>query len=129
MEIYKMKTPLLIFAGSGAGGVLRYLVQKFFIDLGYVTFPAGTFTVNILGCFLIGLFNALAEKNNLLTPEWRLALTTGFCGGFTTFSTFANENMSLLRNGDYFYFSLYIILSILLGIGAVILGTNCIKLF
>jgi CrcB protein len=124
-----MKTALIIFAGSGLGGVLRYLVQKLFIDAGYVNFPTGTFVVNILGCFLIGLFNALAEKNNLISTELRLALTTGFCGGFTTFSTFANENMNLLRNGDYTYFSLYIIFSVMLGIGAVILGINTVKLF
>lgn len=124
-----MKTVLLIFTGSGVGGVLRYFVQKAFVDMGYISFPAGTFIVNIVGCFLIGVFNAMAEKNNLLSPEWRLALTTGFCGGFTTFSTFANENMSLLRNGDYFYFSIYIILSVVLGIGAVILGMNCVKMF
>jgi CrcB protein len=124
-----MKIAFIIFTSSGLGGVARYLVQKVFIDLGYTSFPAGTFVVNILGCFLIGLFNALAEKNSLLSPEWRLALTTGFCGGFTTFSTFANENMNLLHNGDYFYFILYILLSVVLGIGAVILGTNCIKLF
>ena len=124
-----MKTALIIFAGSGLGGVLRYLVQKLFVDAGYVNFPTGTFVVNILGCFLIGLFNALAEKNNLISTELRLALTTGFCGGFTTFSTFANENMNLLRNGDYTYFSLYIIFSVMLGIGAVILGINTVKLF
>ena len=124
-----MKIAFIIFAGSGLGGVLRYLVQKAFVDMGYTSFPAGTFVVNILGCFLIGLFTALAEKNNLLTAEWRLALTTGFCGGFTTFSTFANENMNLLRNGDYTYFSLYIIFSVVLGIGAVLLGINTVKLF
>jgi len=124
-----MKTALIIFAGSGLGGVLRYLVQKLFVDAGYVNFPTGTFVVNILGCFLIGLFNALAEKNNLISTELRLALTTGFCGGFTTFSTFANENMNLLRNGDYTYFSLYIIFSVVLGIGAVLLGINTVKLF
>jgi len=124
-----MKTALLVFAGSGIGGVLRYLFQKFFIDMGYVIFPAGTLVVNILGCFLIGLFNAFAERSNMLSPDWRLALTTGFCGGFTTFSAFANENMNLLRNGDYFYFSLYITLSVLLGIAAVMLGANAVKLF
>ena len=124
-----MKTAFIIFAGSGLGGVARYLVQKVFVDMGYTGFPAGTFVVNIVGCFLIGLFTALAEKNNLLTAEWRIALTTGFCGGFTTFSTFANENMNLLRNGEYLYFSLYIILSVVLGIGAVVLGTNTARLF
>ncbi|MBV9961528.1 MAG: fluoride efflux transporter CrcB [Parafilimonas sp.] len=124
-----MKAALIVFAGSGAGGVLRYFVQKIFIDAGYINFPAGTFVVNILGCFLIGLFGAMAEKNNLITNDWRLALTTGLCGGFTTFSTFANENMNLLRNGDNVYFWLYTILSVALGIGAVILGTNCVKLF
>lgn len=124
-----MKTFLLIFTGSGVGGVMRYFTQKLFIDMGYIGFPAGTFVVNIIGCFLIGLFYALAQKNNLLNPNLLLALTTGFCGGFTTFSTFANENMNLLRNGDYFYFTLYISLSVILGIGAVILGTNCVKLF
>ncbi len=124
-----MKTVLLVFAGSGVGGVLRYFVQKFFVDAGFISFPFGTFAVNIAGCFLIGLFNALADKNNMLSPEWRLALTTGFCGGFTTFSTFANENMNLFGNGDYLYFSIYIILSIVLGIAAVVLGNSCVKFF
>lgn len=117
-----MKTALIVFAGSGFGGVLRYLIQKLFSDNGYTAFPAGTFTVNLLGCFLIGLFSGLAEKHNLLTPEWRLALTTGFCGGFTTFSTFAQENMNLLRSGDYTLFGVYTALSVALGIAAVILG-------
>ena len=129
ISVLNMKTALLIFTGSGVGGVLRYFMQKYFIDVGYTGFPAGTFVVNITGCFLIGLFYALAQKNNLLNPEWLLLLTTGFCGGFTTFSTFANENMNLLRNGDYFYFTLYISLSIILGIGAVILGSNLPRLF
>jgi CrcB protein len=124
-----MKAALIVFAGSGAGGVLRYIIQKFFIDAGFVTFPAGTLVVNIAGCFLIGLFDALAAKNNLISSEWRLALTTGLCGGFTTFSTFANENINLFRNGDYLYFSLYLILSIVLGLGAVVLGNYTVSFF
>lgn len=91
------------------------------------TFPLGTFIVNTTGCLLIGLFYALSEKGNLLTPEWRLALTTGLCGGFTTFSTFAYENMNLLRTGDYLYFGLYILASVALGIAAVYLGIITIK--
>ena len=125
----QIKTAFIVFAGSGAGGVLRYFVQKFFVDAGFINFPAGTFIVNFTGCFLIGLFNAIADKNNMMSPELRLALTTGFCGGFTTFSTFANENLSLLHNGNYFYFSIYIILSVALGIAAVIAGNYSIKFF
>ena len=124
-----MKTALIVFAGSGAGGVLRYVVQKMFIDAGFVQFPAGTFAVNIAGCFLIGLFNGLALKNNFITPQILILLTTGFCGGFTTFSTFASENMNLLRNGDYIVFSIYTISSFAVGIGAVLLGLNTGKFF
>jgi CrcB protein len=124
-----MKTALIIFAGSGVGGVLRYFIQKFFIDAGFIVFPVGTFIVNIAGCFLIGLFEALAAKNNIISSEWRIALTTGLCGGFTTFSTFANENINLLRNGDYLNFSTYLALSIILGLGAVLLGNYVVNLF
>jgi fluoride exporter len=122
-----MKTVLIVFLGSGIGGVARYIVQNVVAGSSPFIFPVGTFTVNVAGCFLIGLFYALGEKGNLLSPEWRIALTTGFCGGFTTFSTFAFENMNLLRTGDYIYFVLYIFLSILLGIVGVFLGIACIK--
>src|SRR3954466_13288434 len=91
------------------------------------TFPLGTFVVNTIGCLLIGIFYALIEKGNLLTPEWRLALTTGFCGGFTTFSTFAYENMNLLRTGDYLYFVLYAAGSVILGLAAVYVGIFALK--
>jgi CrcB protein len=84
--------------------------------------------VNISGCFLIGIFYALGEKGNILSPQARLLLVTGFCGGFTTFSTFAFENMTLLRIGDSFYFLLYAIGSVVLGIAAVYIGNLFIKI-
>src|SRR5436190_11427261 len=102
-----LKFILIIFAGSGIGGVARYGMQSFVYKIYPFTFPLGTLTVNILGCFCIGVFVALGERGNLLNQEWRFALITGFCGGFTTFSTFAFENMNLLRSGNYLYFGLY----------------------
>ena len=87
----------------------------------------GENSLNIFGCLLIGILYALGEKGDILSPQTRLLLITGFCGGFTTFSTFAFENMNLLRTGDYIYFVLYIFLSILLGIAGVFLGIACIK--
>ena len=122
-----VKLVLIVFAGSGIGGVARYGMQSWIFKLYPFTFPLGTFIVNTIGCLLIGIFYALSEKRNLLTPEWRLALATGFCGGFTTFSTFAYENMNLLRTGDYLYFALYAIGSVVLGIAAVYLGIITIK--
>jgi len=122
-----MKTAFIVFAGSGIGGVARFAVQSWVAGLAQFTFPVGTFIVNLAGCFLIGLFYALGDKGNLLTPEWRIGLTTGFCGGFTTFSTFAFENTILMRTGDYLYFALYISLSVLLGVTGVFLGIATIK--
>jgi CrcB protein len=122
-----LKAILIIFVSSGIGGVARYGMQTWVFRIYSFTFPLGTFIVNTIGCFLIGLFYALSEKGNLLSPECRLALTTGLCGGFTTFSTFAYENMNLLRTGDYVYFGLYAAGSVILGIVAVYVGIFIIK--
>ena len=84
--------------------------------------PFGTFTVNILGCLLIGLILGYAQKDNTLTSNQTLLLVTGFCGGFTTFSAFANENLELIKNGEIFDFSMYSISSIVVGIVAVFVG-------
>ncbi len=124
-----MKAIALVAAGSAIGGVFRYALQVFISKLYPYNFPLGTFAVNITGCFLIGLFYALSEKGNLLSPDWRLLLTTGLCGGFTTFSAFAYENINLLRTGDYIYFGLYTAGSVAGGIIAVYLGILLIKLF
>src|ERR1700741_3455306 len=121
------KIVLIVFGGSGVGGVLRYGMQTWISRLYPFSFPLGTFIENTSGCLLIGFFYALSEKGNLLSPEWRLALTTGFCGGFTTFSTFAYENMNLLRTGNYFYTLLYVAGSVILGVAAVYIGALIIK--
>ena len=123
-----IKTILIVGLGGGAGSILRFLCQKWVYQFYPHPFPWGTFAVNIAGCFLIGIFYSIGEKTSILTPEWRLLLTTGFCGGFTTFSAFAFENLTLLKSGDISYFTLYIVLTIVLCIGAVLAGTTLIKL-
>lgn len=123
-----MKAILLVGLGGGAGSIFRYLCQKWVYYFYPHPFPWGTLLVNLTGCFLIGVFYSASEKSGLFTPEWRLLLTTGFCGGFTTFSAFAFENLTLLKNGDITYFILYTLTSLLLGIAAVLAGGILIKL-
>ncbi|MBS1916976.1 MAG: fluoride efflux transporter CrcB [Bacteroidetes bacterium] len=122
-----MKLFLIIATGSGIGGVLRYAMQSYVYKLYPFSFPLGTFLVNITGCFLIGVFFALTEKN-LLSSEIKLFLITGICGGFTTFSSFSYDNIILLRAGNYFYFFLYTFGSVLLGLLATYLGILLIKI-
>jgi len=113
---------LLAGLGGGAGSIARYLCHKYIISSALAPFPIGTFVVNVSGCFLIGLFHGLAMKNDWMNPEWRFLLTTGFCGGYTTFSAFAYENFQLLKAGNIWIPILYIIASVLLGITAVFAG-------
>lgn len=123
-----LKNIVMVALGGSAGSVLRYLCQRWVYQFYPHPFPWGTLSVNIAGCFLIGVFYSISEKSSLLTPEWRLLLTTGFCGGFTTFSAFAFENLTLLRSGDVTYFILYILVSVVLGIASVLGGITLIKL-
>ena len=116
-----MESFLLVFFGGGLGSGLRYLVSIAMNQYSKVL-PFGTFTVNILGCLLIGLILGYAQKDNTLTSNQTLLLVTGFCGGFTTFSAFANENFELIKNGEIFNFSVYSISSIVIGIVAVFVG-------
>jgi len=116
-----MKSFLLVFLGGGLGSALRYLVASAMNQYSKVL-PFGTFTVNILGCLLIGMILGCAQKENTLTSNQILLLATGFCGGFTTFSAFANENLELIKNGEIFNFSIYTIGSVLIGISAVYIG-------
>ena len=116
-----MKSFLLVFLGGGLGSGLRYLVTITMNQYSKVL-PFGTFTVNVLGCLLIGLILGYAQKENTLTSNQTILLATGFCGGFTTFSAFANENLELIKNGEIFNLSFYIIGSVLIGILAVFIG-------
>jgi CrcB protein len=118
---------LIIGSGSFIGGIARFLLSRYVQGHALSAFPFGTFLVNVAGCFLIGIFYGLSERGNLMNAELRMFLTVGFCGGFTTFSTFANENISLLREGDFFYFALYTSLSIFLGLMATYIGNLIIK--
>lgn len=116
------KTIIIIGAGGFMGTVARFLLGKFVQNHFYGSFPLGTFCINVLGCFLIGMFYGLTSHNNWQNDHFRLFLTTGFCGGFTTFSTFSYENITLLRDGNFFQFFLYTGLSIFIGFMATYLG-------
>jgi CrcB protein len=116
-----MKQFLLVFLGGGIGSVLRYIVSKIFNNT-FPNFFLGTFIVNIIGCLLIGFILGISFKSNLLTPNQTLLLTTGFCGGFTTFSTFALEQHSFLKTGDLFNFTIYTLASLIVGVLAVAAG-------
>lgn len=116
-----MKHILLVFLGGGIGSALRFTISKWLNSNAY-NLPIGTFTVNVLGSLLIGIFIGMASKNNLLNERQTLLLISGFCGGFTTFSAFAFENYHFIKNGDYGTLLLYTIGSIVTGIIAVFLG-------
>jgi fluoride exporter len=105
---------LLIGIGGFIGSVARYYSQQIVSKIFPSPLPYGTLSVNVLGCLIIGLVYGLSEKGNVLSPEWRLFLATGLCGGFTTFSTFSYENIQLLRDGEFLYASAYIVLSVVL---------------
>lgn len=124
-----IKTLLIIGTGGFIGSVSRFLASRFMQNHFPSAFPFGTFFVNISGCFLVGLFYGLSERGALFSSAWKMFLTVGFCGGFTTFSTFANENLAMLRDGDFFHFLIYTGASVLLGIGATFAGVVLTKTF
>ena len=107
---------IIVGFGSFLGGGSRYLIQKHLTDSIQSSFPYPTLLINILGCFILGLLFGLSNKYDFLSPETRLFLTTGLCGGFTTFSTFSSDSLMLLRDGNYHYFLLYALLSVAVGI-------------
>ena len=122
------KNIMLVGFGSFFGGVVRYLVTRMLSAMVVSPYPFGTFAVNVLGCFIIGFVSAL-PVGSLLSPNTRLLLTTGLCGGFTTFSTFMNENATLLKDGMPTTALLYTFASLLVGFLAVIGGQQVARIF
>lgn len=111
----------LVGAGGMAGSILRFVVSNWFVQNIPPTFPWGTFTVNLAGCFIIGLVMGTTYKPHQ-GDIWKLLLASGFCGGFTTFSAFSNEGFQMLRHQLYGLFATYAISSIVLGLTAVAAG-------
>lgn len=119
----------MLIAGAGGfiGTCLRFLVGKLARYMTTGPFPWGTFAVNIIGSFVIGIFFGMAEKHRLISDNMNVFLITGFCGGFTTFSSFADDMFLLMQNKHGSYFTAYLALSIILGIASVWLGRSLVK--
>jgi CrcB protein len=116
---------LAVGIGGFIGSVLRYLVSGYVQQISQsVQFPYGTLVVNVVGCFIIGFLSQLAESRGVFTAESRAFVFIGILGGFTTFSTFGNETMNFLREGENFPALVNVGAHLLLGLGAVWLGRN-----
>lgn len=115
---------ILVALGGAIGSVLRFVFSIFINNKtnAFSAIPWGTWTVNIVGGFIIGLVFGYAAKSDGFQEYWRTFLATGICGGFTTFSAFTNENYLLLRAGNYSSFFIYIIISIVAGLLATATG-------
>lgn len=117
-----LKSILVVGIGSFMGGALRFIISLWMKNVYPSSFPWGTLLVNLVGCFLIGLIYGLFSKYSTTSHTLCLLLTTGFCGGFTTFSTFANEGLQMLQSGNSAGFIGYASASLILGLVLVMVG-------
>jgi CrcB protein len=119
---------LAVFAGGGLGAVSRFLVATWIGQRWGRSFPLGTFTANISGCFLIGFLMTLMAELFLENPQWRLFLVVGGLGGYTTFSSFQYETGRLVIDGELWYAALNVVLSVVVGFAALKLGEVAAKI-
>lgn len=122
-----IKSLLIVGTGSFIGGAMRYLLSTLMKSVCGQGFPWGTLMVNLLGCFLFGMLFAVFGKSNATDNTLYLLLTTGICGGFTTFSTFANESVQMLQQGNTWGFVGYVATSIVAGLALIALGYGVAK--
>lgn len=116
-----LRTLLFIGIGGAAGSIFRWFISQWTVSLLGSGFPWGTFIVNFIGCLLIGLIIQVTDRSGI-SAEWRLLLATGFCGGFTTFSAYALENLRMLESGNYQGFLIYALGSVAAGVVGIFAG-------
>jgi len=121
-----LRTILLVGTGGFIGSVMRYLLQVFVENRMLSTFPLGTMIANIAGSFIIGIVFALAEKQ-IMSADWRLFMSVGICGGFTTFSAFAFNNFNMIKEHTWNQLLLNVGGNLILGVFAVYLGIILVK--
>lgn len=107
-----MKELIYVFIGGGLGSLVRFLLSKWVNAFHNSTFPFGTFTINIIACFALGFIIGLADHKQLLSPATRLFWAVGFCGGFSTFSAFSSESLTLIQQSQNSTMLLYILLTV-----------------
>jgi CrcB protein len=117
-----MKVFWAVAIGAAAGGLARHYFGAFIQQRTAIDFPIGTFVINVTGSFLIGLFMRYALQTTWVSPEMRMLLTTGFCGGYTTFSTFSYDTLLLINDGEYGRATLYVVASVVIALAATMLG-------
>ena len=119
----------MLLAGTGGffGTCARYLINRLFLNVWHLSFPLATFTINVLGCFLFGIISGSLQRAGIVSPRISALLTVGFCGGFTTFSTFSFETFSLGISGEVLTGALYVAASVIAGLLAVWLGLIIVR--
>jgi CrcB protein len=120
--VNKLQNYFLVCIGAAAGGAARYWTSNVVYKFLPTTMPFGTLIVNVVGSFIIGFVIFYLDSNKLITSQTRILLTTGFCGGLTTFSTFSFETVNLFKNSEFFLAGANIILNVVLSFAAVFLA-------